>query len=34
MRVSHKWLQEYVDVSNVTAGELAEKITRSGIEVD
>src|SRR5699024_7235495 len=34
MLVSYKWLQEYVDVSNVTAGELAEKITRSGIEVD
>lgn len=34
MLVSYKWLQEYVDLENVTALELAEKITRSGIEVD
>ncbi|MBS4176094.1 phenylalanine--tRNA ligase subunit beta [Lederbergia citrea] len=34
MLVSYKWLQEYVDLNGVTAAELAEKITRSGIEVD
>ncbi|MBM7714764.1 phenylalanyl-tRNA synthetase beta chain [Bacillus thermophilus] len=34
MLVSYKWLQEYVDLGNITAAELAEKITRSGIEVD
>jgi len=34
MLVSYKWLQDYVDLGNVTARELAEKITRSGIEVD
>lgn len=34
MLVSYKWLQDYVDLTGVTARELAEKITRSGIEVD
>lgn len=34
MLVSYKWLQDYVDLNGVTATELAEKITRSGIEVD
>ncbi|MBO0992257.1 phenylalanine--tRNA ligase subunit beta [Bacillus sp. SD088] len=34
MLVSYKWLQEYVDLAGVSATELAEKITRSGIEVD
>ncbi|MFC5464347.1 phenylalanine--tRNA ligase subunit beta [Lederbergia graminis] len=34
MLVSYKWLQDYVDLTGVTAEELAEKITRSGIEVD
>lgn len=34
MLVSYKWLQDYVDLSGVSAVELAEKITRSGIEVD
>ena len=34
MFVSYKWLQDYVDLSGVTAEELAEKITRSGIEVE
>jgi phenylalanyl-tRNA synthetase beta chain len=34
MLVSYKWLQEYVDLENVPAADLAEKITRSGIEVD
>ncbi len=34
MLVSYKWLQEYVDLAGISANELAEKITRSGIEVD
>jgi len=34
MLVSYKWLEDYVDLEGVTARELAEKITRSGIEVD
>lgn len=34
MKVSYQWLSEYVDVSGFTAEELAEKLTRSGIEVD
>lgn len=34
MFVSYKWLAEYVDLSGVTPDELAEKITRSGIEVE
>lgn len=34
MFVSYKWLQDYVDLSGVTATELAEKITKSGIEVE
>lgn len=34
MFVSYKWLQEYVDLSGITALELAEKITKSGIEVE
>ncbi len=34
MFVSYKWLSEYVDLTGITASELAEKITRSGIEVE
>ncbi|MCM3587596.1 phenylalanine--tRNA ligase subunit beta [Mesobacillus maritimus] len=34
MLVSYKWLQEYVDLSGVSAEELGEKITKSGIEVE
>ncbi|MCD1259320.1 phenylalanine--tRNA ligase subunit beta [Paenibacillus athensensis] len=34
MKVSYRWLSEYVDVNGFTAEELAEKLTRSGIEVD
>ncbi|UNL84445.1 phenylalanine--tRNA ligase subunit beta [Priestia koreensis] len=34
MFVSYRWLQDYVDLSGVSAKELAEKITRSGIEVE
>jgi len=34
MFVSYKWLQDYVDLTGVTADKLAEKITKSGIEVE
>ncbi|TYR82205.1 phenylalanine--tRNA ligase subunit beta [Priestia megaterium] len=34
MFVSYRWLQEYVDLTGVTADELADKITKSGIEVE
>ncbi len=34
MLVSYKWLSQYIDLSGVSAKELAEKITRAGIEVD
>ncbi|MFD2446279.1 phenylalanine--tRNA ligase subunit beta [Bacillus sp. CGMCC 1.16607] len=34
MYVSYKWLQDYVDLSGISATELAEKITKSGIEVE
>ncbi|MFH5185940.1 phenylalanine--tRNA ligase subunit beta [Paenibacillus sp. TAB 01] len=34
MKVSYQWLSQYVDVTGYTAAELAEKLTRSGIEVD
>lgn len=34
MKVSYQWLSQYVDARGNTAAELAEKLTRSGIEVD
>ncbi|MEF3306185.1 phenylalanine--tRNA ligase subunit beta [Paenibacillus sp. GYB003] len=34
MKVSYRWLSEYVDLKGYTGAELAEKLTRSGIEVD
>lgn len=34
MKVSYQWLSQYVDLSGVTAEELAEKLPRAGIEVD
>ncbi|USG64275.1 phenylalanine--tRNA ligase subunit beta [Brevibacillus ruminantium] len=34
MKVSYQWLSEYVDLHDITPHELAEKLTRSGIEVD
>lgn len=34
MLVSYNWLKDYVDLSNISPEALAEKITRSGIEVD
>ncbi len=34
MLVSTKWLSDYVNIDGIAPEELAEKITRSGIEVD
>ena len=34
MFVSYKWLQDYVDLSGISATDLADKITKSGIEVE
>ena len=34
MNVSLKWLSQYVDISGLSAEELADKITRTGIEVE
>ena len=34
MFVSYKWLQQYVDLDGISAAELADKITKSGIEVE
>ena len=34
MFVSYKWLQDYVDLSGINATDLADKITKSGIEVE
>ncbi|ARK31669.1 phenylalanine--tRNA ligase subunit beta [Halalkalibacter krulwichiae] len=34
MLVSYKWLQDYVDVKEHSAREIAEKMTRGGIEID
>ncbi|MCE7793405.1 phenylalanine--tRNA ligase subunit beta [Salipaludibacillus sp. CUR1] len=34
MLVSYKWLKEYVNLDDLTPAEVAEKLTRSGVEVD
>ncbi|RKD23818.1 phenylalanine--tRNA ligase subunit beta [Ammoniphilus oxalaticus] len=34
MRLSFNWLKEYVDLSGITPEELAERLTRSGVEVE
>ncbi|GKU75870.1 phenylalanine--tRNA ligase subunit beta [Paenibacillus sp. L3-i20] len=34
MKVSYKWLNEYIDLDGLSAEELAEKMTRGGIEID
>jgi phenylalanyl-tRNA synthetase beta chain len=34
MKVSYQWLSEYVDLTDITPQELAERLTRSGIEVE
>ncbi|MDP4095491.1 phenylalanine--tRNA ligase subunit beta [Paenibacillus sp. P96] len=34
MKVSTEWLSDYISLEQVTAEELAERITRAGIEID
>ena len=34
MRLSYKWLSEYVDLSGITPEELAERMTTAGLEVE
>ncbi|RPF55418.1 phenylalanine--tRNA ligase subunit beta [Aquisalibacillus elongatus] len=34
MLVSRKWLEQYVDLSNISTDDLAEKMTKSGLEVE
>ncbi|CAG9619573.1 phenylalanine--tRNA ligase subunit beta [Sutcliffiella rhizosphaerae] len=34
MLVSYNWLKDYVNIEDISAEDLAEKITRSGIEVE
>ncbi|WP_020617596.1 phenylalanine--tRNA ligase subunit beta [Paenibacillus daejeonensis] len=34
MNVSYKWLNEYVDLSGLSPEEIAERMTRGGIEID
>ncbi len=34
MRLSYKWLSEYVDLTGITPEELAEKMTTAGLEVE
>lgn len=34
MLISRKWLQQYIDISNDTIEELADKITSAGLEVE
>ena len=34
MRLSYKWLSEYVDLSGITPQELADKMTTAGLEVE
>ncbi|MGJ9382974.1 phenylalanine--tRNA ligase subunit beta [Salipaludibacillus sp. CF4.18] len=34
MLVSYQWLKEYIDIDDLSPQEIAEKLTRSGVEVD
>ncbi|QMV43459.1 phenylalanine--tRNA ligase subunit beta [Cohnella cholangitidis] len=34
MNVSYRWLSDYIDLSGIAAKELAEMMTRGGIEID
>jgi len=34
MNVSYQWLKDYIDISDLTAKEIAEQMTRGGIEID
>lgn len=34
MKISRKWLEEYIDISTYSNAEIAEALTRSGVEVE
>ena len=34
MKVSYKWLSEYIDLNGYTGEQLAELMTSGGIEID
>ena len=34
MRISLNWLREYVDIKDISVEELAEKITKAGVNVE
>ena len=34
MKLSYKWLNEYIDLSDITPYELADKMTTAGLEVE
>ncbi|WP_209122046.1 phenylalanine--tRNA ligase subunit beta [Alkalihalobacillus sp. BA299] len=34
MLVSYQWLQDYIDVADLTPAEIADRLTKGGIEVD
>ena len=34
MRLSYKWLQEYVDLDGISPEELATRLTSAGLEVE
>ncbi len=34
MRLSYKWMQEYVDLTGITPHQLADKLTAAGLEVE
>lgn len=34
MKVSYQWLNEYIELEGITGEELAERMTRGGIEID
>ena len=34
MRISRKWLSQYMDISDLSIDELASRITDAGLEVE
>ncbi len=34
MRISYRWLQDYVDIKDISVAEVAEMLTMLGIEVE
>ena len=34
MKLSYNWLKEYVDLSDITPEELADRMTTAGLEVE